>query len=303
MPSGTDLLAPAMLDQFVAESKRLGLPIASVCLNILHRNYLKSDPLGIQRVADSIGMARAVGVQVVLLPFFGAGALKTTAEMDYVGDLLRELGPQAEKAGIVLGLEDTISARDNVRIMERSQSAAVKTYYDVGNSIKQGFDIIEEIRWLGDARICEVHLKDNPHYLGEGPINFPAVIDALGDIGFDKWAVLETEIAVQGRAGRHDAEPGVRPRPHQGARLIRGNGRIADCGSRDWGLGIGLEIAECIRLIHIRNPQSPNPQLVRRGLGCLQVRLDVDGDLHFLAHQHAAAFDAPCSTPGRSRYG
>jgi sugar phosphate isomerase/epimerase len=192
-PSGTDFLAPAVFDRFVAESKRQALPLASVCLNILHRNYLKSDPLGIQRVADSIGMARRVGVEVVLLPFFGAGALKTTAEMDYVGDLLRELGPQAEKAGIVLGLEDTISARDNVRIMERSQSAAVKTYYDVGNSIKQGFDIIEEIRWLGAARICEVHLKDNPHYLGEGPINFPAVIDALGDIGFDKWAVLETE--------------------------------------------------------------------------------------------------------------
>jgi sugar phosphate isomerase/epimerase len=192
-PSGTDWVGPAVLDTSVAESKRLGLPISSVCLNILHRNYLKSDPVGVQRVADSIGMAKRVGVQVILLPFFGSGALKTPAEMDYVADLLKELGPQAEKAGVVLGLENTISARDNVRIMERSQSAAVKTYYDVGNSIKQGFDIIEEIRWLGNARICEIHLKDNPHYLGEGPINFPAVIDALGDIGFDKWAVLETE--------------------------------------------------------------------------------------------------------------
>jgi L-ribulose-5-phosphate 3-epimerase len=192
-PSGTDFLGPAVLDQFVAESKRLGIPIGSVCLNILHRNYLKNDAMGITRVADSIGMAKRVGVQVVLLPFFGPGALKTPAEMDYVGDVLKELGPQAAKAGVVLGLENTISARDNVRIMERSQSPAVKTYYDVGNSIKQGFDIIEEIRWLGNDRICEVHLKDNPHYLGEGPINFPAVIDALGDIGFDKWAQLETD--------------------------------------------------------------------------------------------------------------
>ena len=191
--SGTDFLGLPAMDQFAAEAKRVGLPIASVCLNILHRNYLKSDPLGVQRVADSIGMARRAGVRVVLLPFFGPGALKTAGEMDYVGDLLRELGPQAEKAGIILGLEDTISARDNVRIMERSQSAAVQTYYDVGNSIKQGYDIIEEIRWLGNARICEMHLKDNPHYLGEGPINFPAVIDALGDIGFDKWAQLETD--------------------------------------------------------------------------------------------------------------
>lgn len=192
-PSGSDFLGPAVLDQFVAESKREGLPLGSVCLNILHRNYLKSDPLGVQRVADSIGMAKRVGVQVVLLPFFGNGALKTPAEMDYVGDLLKELGPQAEKAGVVLGLENTISAKDNVRIMDRSQSAAVSTYYDVGNSIKQGFDIVSEIRWLGNARICEVHLKDNPHYLGKGPINFPAVIDALAEIGFDKWAQLETE--------------------------------------------------------------------------------------------------------------
>jgi sugar phosphate isomerase/epimerase len=192
-PSGTDWVGPAVLDQMVAESKKQGVAISSVCLNILHRNYLKSDPVGIARVADAIGMAKRVGVQVILLPFFGAGALKTAAEMDYVADVLKELGPQAEKGGVILGLENTISARDNVRIMERSQSPAVKTYYDVGNSIKQGFDIIEEIRWLGNDRICEIHLKDNPHYLGEGPINFPAVIKALADIGFDKWAVLETE--------------------------------------------------------------------------------------------------------------
>ena len=191
-PSGTDFLGPAVLDQFVAESKREGLPLGSVCLNILHRNYLKSDPLGVQRVADSIGMAKRVGVQVVLLPFFGNGALKTPAEMDYVGDLLKELGPQAEKAGVVLGLENTISAKDNARIMDRSQSAAVKTYYDVGNSTGQGFDIVEEIRWLGRDRICEVHLKDNPHFMGQGTIDFPGIIDALADIGFARWAVLET---------------------------------------------------------------------------------------------------------------
>jgi L-ribulose-5-phosphate 3-epimerase len=191
-PSGTDWVGPAVLDQMVAESKKHGVALTSVCLNILHRNYLKNDSLGVQRVADSIGMAKRVGVQVILLPFFGRGALETPAEMDYVADLLKELGPQAEKQGVILGLENTISAKDNVRIMERSQSAAVKTYYDVGNSIKQGFDIIEEIRWLGNDRICEIHLKDNPHYLGEGPINFPAVIKALHDIGFDKWAVLET---------------------------------------------------------------------------------------------------------------
>jgi sugar phosphate isomerase/epimerase len=75
--------------------------------------------------------------------------------------------------------------------MERSKSPAVLTYYDVGNSTQNGFDVIEEIRWLTAQRICEVHLKDNPNFMGQGKIDFAAVVNALADIGFDKWAQLE----------------------------------------------------------------------------------------------------------------
>lgn len=196
---GTDKLPlsdPALQKNYLDESKRVGLPVESLCLEVLHRNYLKSDPLGPRWVADSIPIAKAMGVRVVLLPFFGKGALETTAEMDKVGDILKEIAPAAEKAGVILGLEDTNSARDNVRIVDRTKSSVVLTYYDVGNSTKNGFDVVEEIRWLGGARIGEVHLKDNPHYLGEGSIDFKAVIDALADIGFDGWAQLETDSPV-----------------------------------------------------------------------------------------------------------
>ncbi len=187
---------PALQRMFLSESKRLNFPIESLCLEMLHRNYLKSDPLGQRWVDDCIPIAKAMGVRVVLLPFFGKGALETGGEMDKVGDILKEIAPAAERSGVILGLEDTISARDNVRIMERTKSSAVLTYYDVGNSTKGGFNVVEEIRWLGRKRICEVHLKDNPHYLGEGTIDFKAVIGALADIGFDGWAQLETESPV-----------------------------------------------------------------------------------------------------------
>lgn len=187
---------PAWQKSFLDESKRADIKIASMCPDSLRQNYLKSDPLGQRWVADSIPIAQAMGVRAVLLPFFGRGALETEAEMDRVGDVLRELAPAAERAGVVLGLESTLSARENVRIMDRTHSSAVLTYYDVGNSMDNGFDVVKEIRWLGRARICEVHLKDNPHYLGEGKIDFKAVIDALADIGFDGWAQLETESPV-----------------------------------------------------------------------------------------------------------
>lgn len=185
-------ITDAVVAQYRAQSREQALPITSTCLNILHTNYLKSDPLGPKRVAEGIALTKAIGVEVMLLPFFGDGALKTAEEMDRVGDILRELGPEAQKAGVILGLEDTISAQDNVRIMDRARSTAVLTYYDVGNSTGNGFKVIEELRWLGRDRICEVHLKDNPHFMGEGTIDFPGVIDALADIGFARWAVLET---------------------------------------------------------------------------------------------------------------
>ena len=190
---GLPLADPVTQRAFLDESRRIGIPITSVCLNILHRNYLKSDPLGQRWVAESLPIAKALGVRVILLPFFGRGALSTAAEMDYVGDALREIAPAAERAGLILGLEDTISAKDNLRIMERARSAAVLVYYDVGNSTLAGFDIIQEIRWLGRDRICEVHLKDNPHFLGQGKIDFTAVVDVLAAIGYDKWAQLETD--------------------------------------------------------------------------------------------------------------
>ena len=100
--------------------------------------------------------------------------------------------PEAEKTGVILGLENTNSAEDNARILDRAQSKAVLVYYDVGNSFNNGFDIYKEIGWLGKDRICEFHLKDNPKLIGQGKIDFPKVIGAIVETGFNGWAQLET---------------------------------------------------------------------------------------------------------------
>jgi len=183
----------ALQQQYLEELKKHRIAAAGTCLDILHTNYLKSDKLGQKWVADSIPVTRKLNAKVVLLPFFGRGALKTHEEMDYVGDFLREIGPEAGKNHVTLGLENTISAEDNVRILDRAKSDFVKVYYDVGNSTGGGFDIIKEMNWLGAKRICQFHLKDNPHYLGEGKIDFPAVMRTIGALGFTGFANLETD--------------------------------------------------------------------------------------------------------------
>ena len=184
---------PEILVRYLNLSRQYKIPIDGTCVDRLHDNGLKNDKLAVKWVQDSIRLTKALNSKVLLLPFFGQRALQTRDEMDYVGDVLRDLGPDAEKAGVVLGLEDTISAEDNVRIMERSRSKNILVYYDVGNSTKAGFDVVKEIRWLGKNRICQFHLKDNPHYLGEGSIQFPPIMQAIRDIGFTGYANLETD--------------------------------------------------------------------------------------------------------------
>ena len=184
---------PEIIARYVSLSKQYKIPIDGSCVDRLHINGLKSDKLAPKWVLDSIRLTKALNAKVVLLPFFGPWALQSKDEMDRVGDVLRDLTPEAEKAGVILGLEDTISAEDNVRIMDRSRSASVWVYYDVGNSTKVGFDVVREIRWLGKDRICQFHFKDNPHYLGEGDIQFPPIVRAIRDIGFSGYANLEVD--------------------------------------------------------------------------------------------------------------
>jgi sugar phosphate isomerase/epimerase len=185
------LASPELQAEYLAECARRRIAIAGTCLDVLHVNYLKSDKLGQKWLADGIPITRRLKARVMLLPFFGKGALQTRAEMDHVADILRELAREAERAHVLLGLEDTLSAEDNVRIMERARSKAVLVYYDVGNSANAGFDPLKELRWLGRQRICQIHLKDRG-YLGAGKLDFRAILDAIADIGFAGFVNLET---------------------------------------------------------------------------------------------------------------
>jgi L-ribulose-5-phosphate 3-epimerase len=184
---------PDLIARYLSLAKENKIAIDGTCVDRLHTNGLKSDPLAVKWVSDSIRLTKAFKTSVLLLPFFGKWAIEKPEELDHVGDALREVAPEAEKAGVILGLEDTTSAENNVRVMERSRSRNVLVYYDVGNSTNAGYDVVKEIRWLGKDRICQIHLKDNPHYLGEGPIQFDAVMAAIHDIGFTGWANLETD--------------------------------------------------------------------------------------------------------------
>ena len=176
---------------YVAASRQQGIPLDSTYIDMLHVSCLKNDRNAVNWVGKGIEITKALNAPILMTVFFGKCAVLNRSELDYVVDVFRDLVPVAERAGIILGFENTISGEDNRYAVDRIASNAFKVWYDVGNSTFNGFDVPKEIRMLGRERICQFHFKDKG-YLGEGQVNFPPILAAIRDIGFEGYANLET---------------------------------------------------------------------------------------------------------------
>ena len=172
--------------------KKTGLAISSASLAWMNTMPLKSDPRAAQWLADSIDAGKALGLPMIMPACFGPGDLDMAnrQEIDRVVRVLQGAAPKAEKAGMILGLESYLSAEDNLRILERVGSTAVKVYYDVGNSTDKGRDVLQEIPLLGKL-ICEFHFKDANFRLGQGRIDFRKVRNVLDKIEYSGWIHIE----------------------------------------------------------------------------------------------------------------
>jgi sugar phosphate isomerase/epimerase len=177
--------------RYVSLSREQSIPINSTYIDMLHVSCLKSNPEAVKWVWKGIQVTRNLGAPILMTVFFGKCAVLNRKELDYVIDAFRDLTAPAQKAGVILGFENTLSGEDNRYAVDRIASPSFKIWYDVGNSTYNGYDVPKEIRMLGRERICEFHFKDKG-YLGEGAVKYQPILEAIRDIGFKGYANLET---------------------------------------------------------------------------------------------------------------
>jgi L-ribulose-5-phosphate 3-epimerase len=191
-PDRLVLSDPDLQQRILRSSAMHHVAITSTYVDILHRDCLGSSDLARTWVRESIRITKALNAGIAELASFFKCGLNSPAEIEGLVNALRELAPEAARARVVLGSENTLSAEDNARILDRVASAAVKIWYDIGNSTNIGhFDVPKEIRFLGKQRICQIHIKDKV-YLGSGDVDVKACLEAIHDIGYNGWCVFET---------------------------------------------------------------------------------------------------------------
>ena len=191
--NGMHLRRPEVQMAYREAAKCTGREIASLAIGEMNNVPLKRDARAALWLDESLDICNALGLPVTMPACFREGNLdmSKTVEIDHLVGVLKDVAPKAEKQRVAIGMENYLSAEDNMRIIERVGSPAVKVYYDVGNSTDKGRDILREIRTLGKL-ICELHAKDDGHMLGQGRIDFRQVRRALDDTGYSGWIQLET---------------------------------------------------------------------------------------------------------------
>lgn len=192
-----ELSEPAVLAAHKAKMKETGIVVSSIMMGIFNSCPLATDPLAPAWLEQTIGAAAELGAGVILVAFFGKGSLldeqrqPKRADIDSVVARIKAAAPLAKKAGVTLGIENTLSAQQNIEILDRIGHDAVKIYYDIFNLYGQGYDVPEEIRLLRD-RIAIFHFKNGPDYLDNGEVKFEPAVAAIKEIGYRGWVVLET---------------------------------------------------------------------------------------------------------------
>jgi len=187
---------PETIKKYQEETKAAGLVVCSLSMDLMNGCPMATDPRAPQWLDQTIDAARQLGAGAILVPFFGKGNLLAgkelkKAEVDSLVSRMKEAAPKAKAAGVMLGLENTCSGKQNLEILDRIGSDAVGCYYDIGNSTNNGYDVPAEIRAL-KGRIAQFHFKDGGSYVGEGKVNLPPIAEAIKEIGYQGWIVLET---------------------------------------------------------------------------------------------------------------
>jgi sugar phosphate isomerase/epimerase len=190
--SENDLRDAAVRERYLKTVKESGLEIASLAMGLLNSIPYASDPRTEKWVEDVVEVMPQIGAKRCLLAFFGNGDINgDRGKQREVIRRLKRVAPKAERAGVVLGIESWMNADDHLRIVGEVASPAVQVYYDVANMTTMGYDICKEIRQLGKQHICQIHAKENGFLLGQGKVNFPKVREAIEDIGYTGWLILE----------------------------------------------------------------------------------------------------------------
>lgn len=179
---------------FMDKAKELKLEICSLAMTGYYAQSFCGREEYQQSIRDCIKTMKAMSVKVAFLPLGVQCDLKKDPSIrDSVVSRLKVAGKMAEEAGVVIGIETALSAKEEVALLKEIGSPAIQIYFNFSNPLKEGRDLYKELKILGKNRICMIHAtnKDGVWLEKDPEIDMLKVKRTLDKMKWSGWLIIE----------------------------------------------------------------------------------------------------------------
>jgi L-ribulose-5-phosphate 3-epimerase len=190
----SQLADPVVRQQFLDEARKYHLEICSIAMSGFYAQSFAERPTVPRMLQDCIDTQKAMSVRVAFLPLGVRGDLVKHPELrPAIVERLKAIGPKAQEAGVVIGVETALDAAGEVKLLEDIGSPAVRIYFNFANALQNGRDLCMELQLLGKERICQIRCTDEDGvWLQDNPrMDMHKVKQTLDDMGWSGWLVIE----------------------------------------------------------------------------------------------------------------
>lgn len=188
------LLTDSVRKQFMNKAKELNVEIFSLAMTGYYAQAFCSRTEYKQSIEDCIKTMQLMGVKTAFLPLGVQCDLRKNPSLrDSVVARLKIAGSMAENAGVVIAIETALTAKEELALLKEIHSPAIKIYFNFSNPLKEGRDLIKEIKLLGKQHIAMIHCtnKDSVWLQNDPQIDMFKVKKTLDKMGWSGWLVIE----------------------------------------------------------------------------------------------------------------
>jgi sugar phosphate isomerase/epimerase len=188
------LAIDSVRQSYLDKSKELGLEMCSMAMTGFYAQSFAQRPTAIRAVQDCINTMKQMNIKVAFLPLGIKGDLVKNPELrPAIVERLKTVGKMAVEAGVVVGIETSLSAAEEVKLLKEINSPGIKIYFNFANPLKDGRDLYTELKTLGKDRICMIHCtnKDSVWLQNDPQIDMKKVKQTLDEMKWSGWLVIE----------------------------------------------------------------------------------------------------------------
>jgi sugar phosphate isomerase/epimerase len=188
------LLIDSVREKFLAKAKELNLEIPSLAMTGYYAQSFCQREEYIKSIEDCIATMKLMNVKIAFLPLGVQCDLSKSPELrDSVIRRLKIAGKIAEKAGVIIGIETALDAKEESKLLKQIGSPSIKSYFNFSNALKNGRDVSSELKVLGKKNIIQIHCTDDDGVWLQNNtrLDMKKVKQTLDEMRWNGWLVIE----------------------------------------------------------------------------------------------------------------